>query len=234
MYQRRHVPSPRAAQKGYRFLKLPLTIDVAPLVAEIEAAEITWLPSQWKWHLGTFFAILRGGEERGWPGSRLTTGGGVDAPELSRLPRVREALDHAFPARASSAWLGLSPPDARIFLHVDNTAHWDEHHRFHVPLITSEKARLCSAGRFLHLPAGGVWAFNNSVPHGAENLGPPRIHLMVDLPATPEVEALVQAGVPHEGERDPEALARLSRDPMEALPPEARQDSYLLWRLSQQ
>jgi kumamolisin len=100
--------------------------------------------------------------------------------------------------------------------------------------VTTEAARLCAAGRFQHLPAGSVWAFNNSVPHGAENLGPPRIHLMVDLPPTPEVEALIASGTPVEGERDPEALARLSRDPMEALPEEAREDAYLLWRLGQQ
>lgn len=234
MYQRRHVPSPNALPKNYRFLELPLRIDVSPIVAEIEAASITWLPSQWKWHLGTSFCILRGGQERGWPGSRLTSGVGIDAPALEGLPRVRELLDAAFPSRVASAWLGLSPPESRIHLHVDNMPHWDEHHRFHVPLVTNERARLCVAGRFLHLPAGTVWAFNNSVPHGAENLGAPRIHLMVDLPSSPEIEALVASGVPREGARDPEAMARLSRDPMESLPEDARRDRNLLWRLSQQ
>ncbi|MDI3290089.1 aspartyl/asparaginyl beta-hydroxylase domain-containing protein [Polyangium sp. 15x6] len=234
MYQRRHVPSPRALSKAYRFLRLPLAIDVASIVAEIEATDITWLPSQWKWHLGTSFCILRGGQERGWPGSRLTSGGGIDAPALEALPRLRELLDTAFPARPVSAWLGLSPPDSRIHLHVDNTPHWDEHHRFHVPLITTPAARLCVAGRFLHLPAGTAWAFNNSVPHGAENLGPPRIHLMVDLPPAPAVEALVAAGTPEEGAKDPEAIARLSRDPMESIPEAMKSDAYLLWRLAQQ
>jgi len=234
MYQRRHVPSPRALSKPYKFLRLPLEIDVAPIVAELEQAAITWLPSQWKWHLGTSFCILRGGQERGWPGSRLTTGGGIDAPDLGRLPRVRALLDEGFPARAVSAWLGLSPENSRIHLHVDNTPHWDEHHRFHIPLVTTEAARLCAAGKFLHLPMGTVWAFNNSVPHGAENLGPPRVHLMVDLPSVPAVEELVARGVSHEGERDPEAMQRLSRDPMESLPPEAKGDPNLLWRLAQQ
>jgi hypothetical protein len=234
MYQRRHVPSPRALPKPYRFLRLPLDLDLGPVIAELEGAAITWLPSQWKWHLGTSFCILRGGEERGWPGSRLTSGGGIDAPALASLPRIRELLDSGFPAPIASAWLGLSPPESRIHLHVDNMPHWDEHHRFHVPLVTNERARLCVAGRFLHLPRGTVWAFNNSLPHGAENLGPPRVHLMVDLPPAPEVEALVAAGVAHEGERDPEAMARLGRDPMQALPEDAKADRSLVWRLSQQ
>jgi len=234
MYQRRHVPSPRALAKSYRFLELPLRIDVAPIVAEIEARAIAWMPSQWKWHLGTAFCILRGGPERGWPGSRLTSGGGVDAPDLAHFPRIRELLETAFPVPVASAWLGSSPPGSRIHLHVDNMPHWDEHHRFHVPLVTTPEARLCVAGRFLHLPAGSVWAFNNSVPHGAENLGPQRIHLMVDLPDGPAIQALIAAGTPREGERDEDALGRLSRDPMESLPEEMKGDRYLLWRLAQQ
>ncbi len=234
MYQRRHVPSPSALTKAYRFLALPMSFDPAPLVREIESANIDWLPSQWKWHLGTSFCILRGGQERGWPGSRLTSGGGIDAPALSGLPLIRALLDSMFPERVVSAWLGLSPPSSAIHLHVDNTPHWDEHHRFHLPLVTTNDARLCVAGHFLHLPAGSVWAFNNSLPHGAENKGPRRIHLMVDLPPSAAIEALVAQGVDHEGERDPDAIARLARDPMESLPEDAKRDPSLLYRLALQ
>jgi kumamolisin len=234
MYQRSYTHVADAVTKGYRYLRLPLQVDPAPLAEEIAAAGIEWLRSQWKWHLGTSFAILRGGEDRGFPGSRLTGGGGVDAPLLARLPRVAAVLDGAFPAPATSAWLGLSPPGKRIYLHVDDLPHWDRHHRLHVPLVTTPAARTCVAGGFLHLPAGSVWAFNNSVAHGTENLGPARIHLMVDLPATPAVEALLAAGAPCEGEPDPEALARLSRDPLEALADEDRRDPSLMMRLERQ
>jgi kumamolisin len=237
MYQRRYTHAPDAVAKPYRFVELPLHVDAAPLAAEIRAAKIGWLRSQWKWHLGTSFAILRGGPDRGFPGSRLAFNegrGGVDAPDLAQLPQVKALLDTAFPAPAALAWLGLSPPGARIFLHVDDTAHWDRHHRLHVPLVTSEAARLCVAGGFLHMPAGSVWLFNNSVPHGGENLGPARVHLMVDLPATPEVEAFLAQGTPREGAPDPEALARIARDPLEALTAADRRDASLMARLTRQ
>ena len=59
---------------------------------------------------------------------------------------------------------GSSPPGARIFLHRDNTQHWDEHHRIHLPLVTTPDAKLCVLGRFQHFPAGHLFAFNNSRP----------------------------------------------------------------------
>lgn len=231
MYQRRHQRSQNALPKGYRFVRLPLEIRPEPLAEELLAASVTWLPSQWKWHIGTSFCILRGGHERSAPGSSLTSGAGIDAPVLDRLPRIRAFLDSAFPVPGVLAWIGLSPPSSRIFLHVDNTAHWDEHHRVHVPLVTTPDARLCVAGRFLHMPLGSAWVLNNSLPHGALNLGPERLHLMVDLPSTPEVEALIAAGTPHEGEADPEALALLTEDPMSALTDAERRDRSLMDRL---
>jgi kumamolisin len=234
MYQRRYTHAPDSLPKPYRFVELPMTIDAVPLAQEIRATRIGWIRSQWKWHLGTSFAILRGGPDRGFPGSRMTGGDGVDAPDLALLPRVKALLDTAFPAPAALAWLGLSPPGARIFLHVDDTAHWDRHHRLHVPIVTSERAQLCVQGGFLHMPAGTVWLFNNSVPHGGENRGPARVHLMVDLPSTPAVEAFLAQGTPREGTPDPEALARLAEDPMEALTGADRRDASLMARLLRQ
>lgn len=193
-------------------------MDVEPLLAELEAVPAeAWLPSQWKWHLGTWFLILRGGPAGDVPGSALASGGGVDAPILSQLPALRRMLDTAFPAPAPLAWIGRSPPGSCIRLHVDNLPWWDEHHRIHVPLRTSPGARLCADGHFQHLPAGTAWAFDNSRPHGALNDGPDRLHLVVDLPPTPAVEAWIAAGLEHPGERDEAALARLRRNPLDDL-----------------
>jgi kumamolisin len=234
MYQEPYASSPDAVPKPYTFVRLPMMIDPGPIVAEIRGAGIEWLSSQWKWHLRTMFCIARGGPDRGYPGSRLVSGGGVDAPELDRLPRLRQLLDTAFPAPAAVGWVAVSPPDARIFLHIDNTPHWDRHHRLHVALETNASARLCIDGRFVHMPEGSVWALNNSLPHGAENLGPPRMHLVIDLPSTPEVEAFFAAGQRVEGDLDPAAFARLSRDPMEIVTEEERGNSYLMARFASQ
>jgi kumamolisin len=231
MYQRRHERSPRALDKRYRFVRLPIAFDVEPLVREVEAARLDWLPGQWKWHIRTEFCILRGGRTKSAPGSELTSGTGVDTKALDRLPHIRSFLETAFPSPAAVAWIGLSPPGSRIFLHVDNTAHWDEHHRIHVPLITTPAARLCVDGGFLHMPLGTAWVLNNSVPHAAMNLGPARLHLVLDMPGTPAIEALIAGGDWQRGDPDPAALAELSRDPMTALTDAERRDPSLMARL---
>lgn len=248
MYQRPYQRSENPVDKPHRFARLPLSFDPAPLVAELMTAApwqapgaasaseppAPWIGSQWKWHLGTFFLVLRGGPATSIPGGELTSGGGVDTPALSALPRLRALIDAALPAPAAVAWIGLSPPGARIRLHVDNTRHWDEHHRVHLPLVTTPAARLCVAGRFVHFPAGTAWAIDNSAPHGAINDGPARLHLMVDLAPTPAVEAWLAAGVAVEGEADPAALSVLAADPLTALGERERADRALLGRLLRQ
>ena len=231
LYQRCREQSAQAIPKSYHFVRLTTSVNPLPLVKELEAVALSWLPSQWKWHIGTFFCILRGGPGGRHPGSALTSGTDTDATVLDRLPLMRVFLNETFPAPARMAWLGLSPPDTCIHLHVDNTNHWDEHHRVHVPLVTDGRARLCVAGGFQHLPAGTAWVINNSQPHGALNLGPGRLHLVLDLPPTSEVEALIAAGTHLDGVPDEEALARLSRDPFESLTADERADPYLMERL---
>lgn len=230
-HQRPHSRSERALDKPHRFVQLPGSLPAEPLCDEIDAVVTEWLPSQWKWHMTTAFAILRGGPPTGWPGGEMTSGKGVDTPLLAHMPRMREVLDTAFPAPAALAWLGLSPPGARIFLHVDNTQHWDEHYRVHVPLRTNPEARLCVAGHFQHFPAGTFWSINNSVPHGALNQGPDRLHLLVDLPNTEAVRAWLGDGEPVDGAPDPDALALISGDPFSALSDAQRADAELMRRL---
>lgn len=235
MYQRTHTRSASAASKPYRFRRLPGAFDPAPLLAEIDALpDAAWIDSQWKWHLGTRFCIVRGGPPGSAPGERLTGGGGVDAPILDALPAVRDLLETGFPVPATLAWIGASPPGARIRVHVDNTAHWDEHHRVHLPLRTQTAAKLCVAGRWLHLTPGDFWALNNSVPHAAANDGPLRLHLMVDLPDVPAVRAWIAQGVDTHGEVDAQLWADVTRDPFDAVTPAHLEVPGLLGRLLRQ
>jgi len=214
VFQRPHQRSERALRKAYRFVSRPLEVDFAPVLAELEAQSLEWLESQWKWHVETRFSILRAGERQGYAGSELTQGHSVDQPNLERLTRLREWLDSAFPVVPNVAWIGHLPRDARIFLHVDNTQHWDEHHRVHVPLRTHPEARLCVAGRFAFLRPGRMWLINNSVPHGAINRGPDRLHLVLDLPHFAGFDEWLAQGTVEPGELDPEAFAELNRDPL--------------------
>lgn len=234
MYQRRHERSPRALVKDYTFLDTNVRVDVAPLVEELSRVTLPYLDSLWKWHRGTRFCILRGGPRGALPGDELLTGHGIDAPILADLPRLRAVLDGALGFRAPLAWIGLSPPNSAIRMHVDNTPHWDEHHRLHLPLVTSPGARLGVLRRFQHFPAGHLFAFNNSRPHGAINDGPARLHLVFDVPACPAIDALLAGGTRLEGEYDARALARLSEDPLGDLTPEERRSPALMHRFLHQ
>ena len=216
MFQRPHQRSQHAVEKPYRFAWWPLESELTALVEEITTQQPEWLESQWKWHVESRFALLRTGERSSYPGSELTNGHSINQPNLERLPRLRQFLDSAFPIQPTLAWLGRIPEGGRIFTHVDNTQHWDEHHRLHVPLITNEHARLCVDGRFLHLRPNRIWLLNNSLPHGALNRGPERLHLVLDLPDFSGFEAWLSRGTLESGEADEAALAELDRNPLES------------------
>jgi hypothetical protein len=233
-YQRPHVSSERAIEKRYRFVELPLEVDLAPLLAELRSVQLPWQPSQWKWHRGTWFCVLRGGKPGVGPASELVTGVGHDAPILAALPGFKQLLDHGLPDPAPLAWLGLSPAGAVIRAHVDNLRHWDEHHRVHLPLLTNPAALLCVDGRCEHLASGRAWALNNSVVHGAYNGGRERVHLIVDLPPSPAVRAWLARGRLCEGAIDSEALRRICEDPLSDLRPHELGNPQLLEVMARQ
>jgi len=216
VFQRPHQRSPRALDKAYRFAWWPLVRQLTPLLDEIAQQPPDWLESQWKWHVESRFSLLRAGQRAGYPGSELTNGHSINQPTLSRLPHLCQFLDTAFPVQPTLAWLGRLPAGARIFTHIDNTQHWDEHHRVHVPLITNAEARLCVAGRFLFLEPNRIWLLNNSLPHGALNRGPERLHLVLDLPHFAGFDAWLSAGNQESGEPDAAALAELDQNPLES------------------
>jgi len=233
-HQRPHRRSHNAADKGYRFVELPLARSVSALPRLLDLSSLRWQPSQWKWHRGTYFHVLRAGERAAGPAGALLTGVGHDSPTLQRTPELRAWLDTAFVESPPLAWIGASPTGSVIRAHVDNTAHWDEHHRVHVPIQTSQAARLCVEGRFAHLHAGSAWALNNSRVHGAINDGPLRIHLIVDLPDSAAVRRWIAEGCPVEGAEDPSALRRLERDPLCDLTPAERRNVGLVERMRHQ
>ena len=233
-FQRAHTPSAGAIAKPYRFLELPLEIELGPLLDELRRVPLPWQPSQWKWHRGTWFCVLRGGRGGVGPASELVTGVGHDAPILAALPRLRALLDHGLPEPVPLGWLGLSPAGTVIRAHVDNTSHWDEHHRVHVPLVTNPEAVLCVDGGCLHLAPGRAWALNNSAVHGAYNGGGNRVHLIVDLPPTPAVQAWLASGQPHSGEPHVEALRRIGEDPLADLSPSERGNAAWMKVMAQQ
>src|SRR5690606_14776968 len=92
-YQQPHTRSPRALAKAYRFVELPLATDVEAFVHRLGEARPRWQASQWKWHRGTYFCVLRGGPAGDGPASELVTGKGHDAAALRDRPELRRRLD---------------------------------------------------------------------------------------------------------------------------------------------
>ncbi|HKO53212.1 MAG TPA: aspartyl/asparaginyl beta-hydroxylase domain-containing protein [Polyangiaceae bacterium] len=234
MFQRPHQRSPRALEKAYQFAWWPLEFDLAPLVEEIAQQRPDWLESQWKWHVEAHFSMLRTGQRSSYPGSELTNGHSINQPNLERLPQLCRFLDTAFPVEPTLAWLGSIPEGGRIFTHIDNTEHWDRHHRIHVPLITNPQARLCVARRFLFLQPKRIWLLNNSLPHGALNRGPERLHLVLDLPHFSGFDAWLAEANLESGEPDPAALAELDQNPLDSPATLSSLDSARLARLLSQ
>lgn len=234
MYQRSRPVSPDAVDKPYRFLRMPDSFGAGPLIHELEAAAPSPAASIWKWHIETRFLPLRGGPAVGSPCDTLVSGMGKDCPVLRTLPRLRQLLNHGLPARARLAWIGISPPGARIFAHIDNLPHWQAHHRVHLPLQTNPRALLLVQGRAVHMPAGSMWLFNNSRPHAAINRGPRRLHLMVDLPDTLAVRRWLDRGEAVEGRSDPDTWSEMLGDPLEAFTADQRADEELMQRVRAQ
>jgi aspartyl/asparaginyl beta-hydroxylase len=231
VFQRPHQRSPRALDKTYRFAWWPLAFELESVVDEMTRHRLDWLESQWKWHVESRFSLLRAGERAGYPGSELTNGHSINQPSLERLPGLCRFLDTAFPVKPTLAWIGCIPAGGRIFTHVDNTEHWDRHHRIHVPLITNPDARLCVAGRFLFLQPNRIWLLNNSLPHGALNRGPERLHLVLDVPDFAGFPAWLARAQLEQGEPDPPALAELEQDPLDSPAAMSSLDSTRLARL---
>lgn len=234
VFQRPHQRSPGALDKAYRFAWWPLAVELGKVVEELSQQRLEWLESQWKWHVESRFSLLRAGERAGYPGSELTNGHSIDQPNLACLPRLCRFLDTAFPVQPTLAWLGRIPEGGRIFTHVDNTEHWDRHHRVHVPLITNPQARLCVARRFLFLQPNRIWLLNNSLPHGALNRGPERLHLVLDLPHFAGFDAWLSNATLESGETDAAALAELDQNPLDSPAALSSLDSTRLSRLLSQ
>jgi len=71
---------------------------------------------------------------------------------------------------------------AVIDRHVDGAGSNLFTHKIHVPIQTSELARMFIGDRSFHLKEGHAYEVNNLAPHAVENIGPTdRIHLIFEV-----------------------------------------------------
>lgn len=101
--------------------------------------------------------------------------------------RVREGEDKAQPGYFCRALLVRLDAGGEIFSHTDHGYSLCRAHRIHVPIVTTERTLFAVAGVVKHLAAGEIWEINNRRPHAVRNMGPPRIHAVLDYVLPGEV-----------------------------------------------
>lgn len=100
---------------------------------------------------------------------------------------VREGDGAAKPGYFCRALLVRLKAGGEIFSHTDHGYSLSRSHRIHVPIVTSERTLFAVAGIIKHLAAGEIWEINNRKPHAVRNMGPPRIHAVLDYVLPGEV-----------------------------------------------
>jgi Aspartyl/Asparaginyl beta-hydroxylase len=198
-------------------VRLDLTFDPAPLLAEVQAAEPGWADHYSGYNKrGTWQAVsLRG--YGGDPGfiikpsemSRKWKAGHPaelrwklkDSPLYDTVPGIR-ALVGRLPGRKHRVRLmRLAPGNGELTRHSDITdpdagTRPGQLLRIHLPLITNPRVVFQSwtpmgARQVARMDAGTAWYLDTRKPHTAVNEGPAeRIHVVADVESTPELLAL--------------------------------------------
>ena len=169
-------------------VRLPLMIDVAPLLVEIDA-----LGAQaWRVHFNT------GYHDGGWSGVVLQSAGGnentlhVGATGSSGDSVQPTALSSGCPAiMRAIAMLQCPVKSARVLRlaagstireHKDADLIWGEGEaRLHIPLVTNPDVAFYVADQRVQMLAGECWYLNLSLPHRVHNRGAQeRLHLVLD------------------------------------------------------
>lgn len=78
----------------------------------------------------------------------------------------------------------LTPHEEHVCLSLDSSS-FALRARFHIPILTSQDAKLYADGAWYRATAGRLYLFNNGCIHAAQNGGEgPRVHLVFDVKMT--------------------------------------------------
>ena len=185
------------------FLRLPVEIDAARLLAEYHAIPaLSWATSHWETHCSSDMLLLRGGDS-GTAEDFVTTDTS-DHGILAQSPYLAGLIDKGGPfGGAIYAFLFRMKPMGVARPHTDDDPAWKDPLRVHVPITTNDGAFLLSRGRAKHLAVGEAWTFDNQAMHAAVNGETVRAHLIMDVPRNPRMESLLANATWDQGVEDP-------------------------------
>src|SRR5262245_23433423 len=136
------------------FIRLPIRIDPAPLVAALRAltADGCRPPPEGAPANSAVPLVCHDGD----PADDRALAPMAASPWLVELPAVRAAMA-ALRAPIGRSRLMRIASRGRLGSHVDTNRYWQEHLRVHIPVVTDPSVRFTCDGEDVHLAAGEVW-----------------------------------------------------------------------------
>lgn len=196
-------PDIAEACKKRSFLKLPVPVDGAKLLAEYNSIPAeAWGASHWDVHCSIDMVLLRGGKKGS--ADDFVTDDVANSPLLDSLPYISSLLASDGPfGGAHYAFIFRTKPNGITRQHMDDRDEWTRTVRIHTPIITNPGAVLLSEGRSKHLEVGEAWTFDNQTIHSVMNGDSVRVHMIFDVAPCPTLAALMRAAEYDAGDADP-------------------------------
>jgi hypothetical protein len=171
-------------------LRLPITIDVARLRAEIDALPLdVWDTTAGRVavHRDAGALFLRGYAPK--EGDKPIE----DRPALNLLPYAREIIETKLGSKPLRCLLARLVGGGVVTEHTDIGGYFERTIRIHVPIISNPRVWMVSAGLCYAMAPGEVWALNNSTKHAVWNADPEqaRTHMICDYLSTPALVDLL-------------------------------------------
>ena len=160
---------------------LPISVDLASLVAEITALpEEVWRPHPEGMPGNSALPLVA---VHGDPADDGVQGPMRPTPALEMLPSVITVMAGltALGCPIGRSRLMRIDVESEVTAHVDTNRYWWDHLRVHVPIVTDERVRFIVDDEEVHMGAGQVWVFDTWDRHRVENpVQAQRIHLVID------------------------------------------------------
>jgi hypothetical protein len=203
-----------------RCKRLPITIDSDKLKNEIYSlADSFWGETRSIVHTDVDALFVKG-----YPPIQRKPD--EERPALQQLPYLREIIYDIIPGTPCKCVIAKLKPNGYVRMHRDgwiNDPETDDTYfhdyfystiRLHIPVVTSPEALFFDNGHFFHMPAGEVWAVNNTSDHAVINDNPvlERTHIILDMQPCDELMQMLEKTPVADGWINNEFLARLMQD----------------------